>query len=77
MTFNHSSHVDQAKPDCTTCHPKTFGILGSKGGTRSVMKHKNFENGQQCGHLPQREAAPSPLADDCTICHGTRAGWRR
>lgn len=68
VTFNHASHVDQAKPDCTTCHPKTFGILGSKGGTRSVMKHENFEKGHQCGTCHNGKQAFA-LEDDCTNCH--------
>ena len=28
---------------------RPFSILGSKGGTRAIMKHENFEKGQQCG----------------------------
>lgn len=68
VTFNHMTHVDESKPDCTVCHPKTFGILGSKGGTRVVMKHENFEKGQQCGTCHNGKKAFA-LEDDCTNCH--------
>jgi c(7)-type cytochrome triheme protein len=68
VTFNHFTHVDDAKPDCTTCHPKPFSILGSKGGTRAVMKHELFEKGEQCGSCHNGKKAFA-LEDDCTNCH--------
>jgi c(7)-type cytochrome triheme protein len=68
VTFNHFTHVDAAKPDCTACHPKPYSILGSKGGTRAVMKHENFDKGEQCGSCHNGKKAFA-LEDDCTNCH--------
>ena len=68
VTFNHFTHVDAGKPDCTTCHPKPFSILGAKGGTRAVMKHEHFEKGEQCGSCHDGKKAFA-VEDDCTNCH--------
>lgn len=68
VTFNHFTHVDAEKPDCTTCHPKPFSILGAKGGARVAMKHEHFEKGEQCGRCHDGKKAFA-LEDDCTNCH--------
>lgn len=68
VIFNHMTHVDVSKPDCTTCHPKPFSILGSKGGTRATMKHEQFEKGQLCGSCHDGKKAFA-IQDDCTNCH--------
>jgi c(7)-type cytochrome triheme protein len=68
VTFNHFTHVDAAKPDCTVCHPTPYSILGSKGGTRAAMKHENFGKGEQCGSCHNGKKAFA-LEDDCTNCH--------
>lgn len=68
VTFNHVTHVDGTKPDCSTCHPKPFSILGSKGGTRATMKHEQFEKGQLCGSCHDGKKAFA-IQDDCTTCH--------
>lgn len=68
VTFNHVTHIDTAKPDCTVCHPRPFSILGSKGGARAVMTHEKFDKGEQCGTCHNGKKAFA-LEDDCTNCH--------
>jgi c(7)-type cytochrome triheme protein len=68
VTFNHITHVDPAKPDCTACHPKDFGILGSKGGTKTPVLHEKFQQGRQCGRCHDGKQAFA-VDDDCTSCH--------
>jgi c(7)-type cytochrome triheme protein len=68
VVFSHQTHVDQAKPDCTTCHPKLFKILGRPlvKGTEKVV-HAKMEKGAQCGVCHNGKDAHG--LDDCTTCH--------
>lgn len=68
VTFNHLTHVDAGKPDCTACHPKDFSILGGRGGTKTPVLHKNFEQGAQCGRCHDGKKAFA-IEDDCASCH--------
>ncbi len=67
VVFNHTTHVDSAKPECTSCHPRDFRILKASVGTKGIV-HKNFEQGRQCGRCHNGKQAFSYEAD-CTICH--------
>ena len=69
VTFSHRSHVDQAKPSCVTCHPRSFSILktSARGGAR--ITHDAMEKGKQsCGACHGSTAFGF---DDCTMCHGS------
>ncbi|MBE3111752.1 MAG: cytochrome c3 family protein [Acidobacteria bacterium] len=68
VVFSHQTHVDQAKPDCTTCHPKLFKILDRPlaRGTEKSM-HAKMEKGAQCGACHNGKDANG--LDDCTTCH--------
>jgi c(7)-type cytochrome triheme protein len=65
VTFNHESHVDASRPDCTTCHPKLFRIL--KRTTRPPITHDAMKQGQQCGACHSKTSFG--FEDDCTMCH--------
>jgi len=65
VTFNHSTHVDAEKPDCTSCHPRLFSILRRAEGERRVT-HAQMEKGAQCGACHGKNAFNF---DDCTGCH--------
>jgi c(7)-type cytochrome triheme protein len=68
VVFSHTTHVDQAKPECTACHPKLFKIvdpLVTKGTERLV--HAQMEKGAQCGKCHNGKDARG--FDDCTMCH--------
>ena len=67
VTFRHSSHVDQAKPDCTACHPALFPILHSKAQAAPKLKHKDMEKGVACGVCHDGKSAHG--FDDCATCH--------
>ena len=69
VVFNHSTHVDSATPDCTTCHPKPFRILksGSKAPQAPIV-HAKMEKGEQCGACHNGKKAFA-LDEDCTFCH--------
>ena len=68
VTFNHESHVDEAAPSCTSCHPKVFKILKA-GATADgkAITHDAMDKGQACGacHNGQKSFG----FDDCTMCH--------
>jgi len=69
VTFNHSTHVDTSRPDCTVCHPKPFPILkAGPGVTRTPILHAKMDKGQQCGACHDGKKAFA-LADDCTLCY--------
>jgi c(7)-type cytochrome triheme protein len=68
VTFSHASHVDEAAPSCTSCHPKAFSIL--KAGATADGKpitHAAMDKGASCGacHNGQKSFG----FDDCTLCH--------
>ena len=69
VTFLHETHVDAARPDCTTCHPRPFSILEQGEGAKRVpIAHAQMEKGGQCGACHDGKRA-SAIEDDCTHCH--------
>lgn len=67
VTFNHVSHVDEAKPACTACHPREFRILKASAGRRPI-RHEEMEKGRQCGKCHDGKTSFG-MTDDCTLCH--------
>ena len=65
VTFRHTTHVDSARPDCTTCHSRLFPIL--KSSKQPVLKHADMEKGKLCGSCHDGKSAHG--FDDCTTCH--------
>lgn len=68
VTFSHESHVDAARPTCTSCHPRVFRMLepgAPAAGTR--VGHQAMEAGQQCGACHNGKDATG--LDDCETCH--------
>lgn len=69
VTFSHASHVDQARPDCTSCHPKLFSILPQQAGQkRAALTHDAMTKGAACGACHDGKKAFA-FEDDCTFCH--------
>jgi c(7)-type cytochrome triheme protein len=67
VTFRHSSHVDEARPDCVGCHPRRFSILGrSRPTPRPKVTHAEMKQGEACGGCHGKQAFGF---DDCTSCH--------
>jgi c(7)-type cytochrome triheme protein len=68
VTFNHATHVDEAAPSCTACHPQLFKMLKA-GATADGMPitHDLMNQGRQCGACHNGTKAFS--FDDCTRCH--------
>jgi c(7)-type cytochrome triheme protein len=66
--FNHASHVDEAQPACTACHPRLFRILkpglAAEGG---AITHDAMNKGRACGACHDGKKAFG--TDDCTMCH--------
>ena len=67
VIFNHASHVDAARPACTTCHPREFRIL--KDTKRAAITHAEMEKGRRCGTC--HDGKKSFGLDDCTMCHAS------
>lgn len=67
VTFNHSTHVDEAKPACTGCHPREFRILKASAG-RAPIRHSDMEKGRQCGKCHDSKTSFG-MTEDCTLCH--------
>jgi c(7)-type cytochrome triheme protein len=69
VTFNHSTHVDDTKPACTTCHPRLFSILNDGApAPRAAIVHARMEKGEQCGACHDGKKAFA-IEDDCAGCH--------
>lgn len=67
VTFNHDMHVDTGKPNCVSCHPKPFSILGRSAPKREAkITHSAMEKGEACGTCHGKAAFNF---DDCTMCH--------
>jgi c(7)-type cytochrome triheme protein len=67
VVFNHASHVDEAKPSCTGCHPREFRILKAKTPAAPI-KHADMEKGRQCGRCHDGKTSFN-MTDDCSMCH--------
>jgi c(7)-type cytochrome triheme protein len=69
VVFSHLTHVGmQGKPNCTSCHPRPFSILGtSPVNSDRAITHAKMEKGRQCGACHNGKAASG--FDDCTNCH--------
>jgi c(7)-type cytochrome triheme protein len=63
VVFSHSSHVAEAKPSCTTCHPRLFRIQQKY----ARVTHAQMEAGRQCGACHDGKAATG--LTDCAACH--------
>jgi len=68
VVFSHQSHLAyQAKPDCTTCHPKLAPIVKQKAqAKREPLTHARMLKGQACGSCHGKDAHGF---DDCSTCH--------
>jgi c(7)-type cytochrome triheme protein len=69
VTFRHVTHVNEARPDCTVCHPRPFRILAPTG-PRAPITHDQMKAGRLCGSCHDGKKAAG-LEDDCTACHRT------
>jgi c(7)-type cytochrome triheme protein len=68
VTFLHETHLDPARPDCTTCHPRPFRILKESQKARPAITHARMEQGELCGRCHDGKKAFA-LDEDCTDCH--------
>jgi c(7)-type cytochrome triheme protein len=68
VTFYHFTHVDEARPDCTTCHPALFSIVKVKSKAPPPITHEAMGQGQQCGACHDGKKAFA-IDEDCTACH--------
>jgi len=67
VMFSHQSHVDAAKPSCTTCHSKMFRILeAGRTTSRDPIRHDRMEKGAACGACHGKTAFGF---DSCDLCH--------
>lgn len=67
VMFSHDTHVDAAKPSCTTCHPRTFRILeAGRTVSREPIRHERMEAGAACGACHGKTAFGF---DTCEMCH--------
>jgi c(7)-type cytochrome triheme protein len=67
VTFRHDMHVDASRPDCISCHPRLFGILGRSAPRRTqAVTHAAMEKGFACGACHGKAAFGF---EDCSMCH--------
>ena len=67
VKFDHSTHVDAARPACTGCHPGQFSILGRSAEQKAKpITHARMEKGEACGACHGKTAFG---LEDCTMCH--------
>jgi c(7)-type cytochrome triheme protein len=68
VVLRHSTHVDNASPDCTICHSKPFQILRENEAPKSLMAGVDMHDAERCGSCHNGQKAFS-VKDDCTLCH--------
>ena len=68
VVFSHATHVDERRPDCTTCHPRLFPIgRATAPGMRVRVTHRDMDAGRQCGACHNGREARG--REDCAGCH--------
>lgn len=71
VTFHHESHVDAARPDCTTCHPVLYSIVKRTASSAApAILHADMEKGRSCGFCHDGKKAHG--LDDCETCHQSK-----
>ncbi|MFN8005804.1 MAG: Ni/Fe-hydrogenase cytochrome b subunit [Terriglobia bacterium] len=68
VTFRHTSHVDEKRPECTPCHLQRFGLLRSSGAPSSSGKKNDMHHADRCGGCHDGQTAFS-TQKDCQSCH--------
>ncbi|MFO0581412.1 MAG: c(7)-type cytochrome triheme domain-containing protein [Anaeromyxobacter sp.] len=71
VKFDHSTHVDDKKPNCVSCHaqPAGFSILGRSTEKRGpAITHARMDKGEACGQCHGKGKSAFAL-DDCSMCH--------
>jgi c(7)-type cytochrome triheme protein len=69
VTFNHDTHVDAARPDCVSCHPRLFPILKESALPGGAITHEKMEKGQACGACHSKGKKAFAFEDGCENCH--------
>ena len=71
VTFSHSSHIDEKRPDCTGCHPGQWKML-EPGQTADGRphKHERMDKGELCGSCHDGKKAFA--IKDCDTCHSSK-----
>lgn len=67
VTFSHRIHVNEQRPDCTTCHPVLFKILGGEARADGAAYHRAMDEGRRCGACHNGKAAFG--LEGCPACH--------
>ena len=70
VVLRHSTHVDNAQPNCTICHSKQFQILKGNHYKSASMAQVDMHGAQRCGFCHDGQRAFS-AKDDCTLCHSS------
>lgn len=71
VTFSHRSHLDETRPECTSCHPAVFRILKASAAVKvDRISHSSMDAGRSCGACHNDKAAFG--LDKCDLCHRPR-----
>jgi len=70
VTFQHAKHVEYAKGDCATCHPKLFQQSATAPLNFKANMHKTAEaNKTSCAFCHNPGGPAFPTAGNCAKCH--------
>lgn len=67
VSFDHATHVDSTRPDCTGCHSKLFPILKARLPRPAAIDHATMDQGGKCGACHNGKAAFDLTT--CEMCH--------
>ena len=67
VSFDHETHVDSARPDCTVCHSKLFPLVKGKLPKSAPIDHATLDKGGKCGACHNGKAAFDLTT--CEMCH--------
>lgn len=73
VTYDHKKHVDRAKNDCATCHPKVFPQSKAPINFKAAM-HKTAEAAKtSCATCHVEKGTAFASKGNCTKCHAKAA----
>jgi len=67
VSFDHVTHVDEARPNCTVCHSKLFPIVKRIGFKTPSIDHATMDKGGKCGACHNGTKAFDLTT--CELCH--------
>jgi c(7)-type cytochrome triheme protein len=68
VVFDHESHVDTTRPDCGSCHARSFSLRSPGAPLQGVLSYERIHEGDLCAGCHNGKDA-SAVDEGCDYCH--------